>query len=177
MVGDVPRWFERWPPNLRRRLHRYPVSKGECGWPRLDEGRSVLEGVALSGTLPAPLIIFSTFVGYIAGGAVEAVAMTAGIFLPAFAFPLVFHDGLEKITENKELHDFLDGVAAAVVGLIAVTANCSRNIKVRVCTRTLCQAATQRFCLRGTICRRLVRNRRLHSVAARLASPSRSPPA
>ena len=81
-----------------------------------------LDGLALSGIIPAPLIIFATFVGYIAGGFGGALAMTAGIFLPAFAFALLFYDRLERVIEDERLHRFLEGVAAAVVGLIAVTA-------------------------------------------------------
>ena len=81
-----------------------------------------LDSLALSGILPAPLIIFATFVGYIAGGLVGALAMTAGIFLPAFAFALLFYDHLERVIEDERLHSFLEGVAASVVGLIAVTA-------------------------------------------------------
>jgi chromate transporter len=80
-----------------------------------------LDGLALSGILPAPLIIFSTFVGYYAGGPPGAVAMTAGIFLPAFAFSLLFYERLERVLENKTLHRFLEGVAAGVVGLIVAT--------------------------------------------------------
>lgn len=80
-----------------------------------------LDGLALSGILPAPLIIFSTFVGYFAGGPLGALAMTAGIFLPAFGFSLLLHDRLEKVVTNSALHSFLEGVAAAVVGLIAAT--------------------------------------------------------
>ncbi len=81
-----------------------------------------LDGIALSGLLPAPLIIFSTFVGYISGGFGGAFAMTIGIFAPAFAFTLLGHEALEKLVENKNAHAFLDGVTAAVVGLIAATA-------------------------------------------------------
>ncbi|MGQ0660904.1 chromate efflux transporter, partial [Sphingosinicella sp.] len=77
-----------------------------------------LDGVALSGVLPAPLIIFSTFVGYYAGGPIGALAMTAGIFLPAFAFSLLFYDRLEQVVENERLHGVLEGVAAGVVGFI-----------------------------------------------------------
>ena len=80
-----------------------------------------LDSLALSGIIPAPLIIFATFVGYIAGGFAGAFAMTAGIFLPAFAFSLLFYDHLERVIENEGLHRFLEGVAAGVVGLIAVT--------------------------------------------------------
>ena len=81
-----------------------------------------LDAVALSGVIPAPLIIFATFVGYIAGGLGGALAMTAGIFLPAFAFALLFYEKLERVIEDDRLHRFLEGVAAGVVGIIAVTA-------------------------------------------------------
>ena len=80
-----------------------------------------LDGLALSGILPAPLIIFSTFVGYFGGGPLGAIAMTAGIFLPAFGFSLLFYDRLEQVVENRSLHSVLEGVAAGVVGLIAAT--------------------------------------------------------
>jgi chromate transporter len=80
-----------------------------------------LDGLALSGVLPAPLIIFSTFVGYYAGGPLGALAMTAGIFLPAFAFSLLLYERLERVIDNVTLHHFLEGVAAGVVGLIAAT--------------------------------------------------------
>ncbi|MBK9005214.1 chromate transporter (plasmid) [Agrobacterium deltaense] len=80
-----------------------------------------LDGLALSGILPAPLIIFSTFVGYFGGGPLGAIAMTVGIFLPAFGFSLLFHERLESVVENKTLHSFLEGVSAGVVGLIAAT--------------------------------------------------------
>lgn len=81
-----------------------------------------LDSLALSGVIPAPLIIFATFVGFIAGGLAGALAITAGIFLPAFAFALLFYDRLERVIEDERLHRFLEGVAAGVVGLIAVTA-------------------------------------------------------
>jgi chromate transporter len=81
-----------------------------------------LDGLALSGLLPAPLIIFSTFVGYIGGGALGAIAMTIGVFAPAFSFTMIGHDYLEKLVENKSAHAFLDGITAGVVGLISATA-------------------------------------------------------
>ncbi|HEY0967918.1 MAG TPA: chromate efflux transporter [Opitutaceae bacterium] len=85
------------------------------------EERDFLDGVALSGILPAPLIIFSTFVGYFGGGPLGALAMTAGIFLPAFLFSILFFRHLEAVIRNPTLHNFLEGVAAGVVGLIAIT--------------------------------------------------------
>lgn len=81
-----------------------------------------LDGVALAQVIPAPLIIFGTFVGYAAGGFAGAIVMTAGIFLPAFAFSMIFYDRLEAVVRMTGLHAFLDGIAACVVGLIAATA-------------------------------------------------------
>lgn len=80
-----------------------------------------LDGLALSGLLPAPLIIFSTFVGYLGGGPWGAVAMTVGIFLPAFAFTLIGHDALERMVHQPRIRLFLAGLTAGVVGLIAGT--------------------------------------------------------
>ena len=78
-----------------------------------------VDGLAMSGILPAPLIIFSTFVGYIAGGLGGGLAMTVGIFLPAFVFPIFLHRYLVALAENDRLRPFLLGVAAGVIGLIA----------------------------------------------------------
>lgn len=80
-----------------------------------------LDGLALSGILPAPLIIFSTFIGYFGGGPLGAIVMTIGIFLPAFSFSLFFHDQLERLVDNEKIKTFLEGISAAVVGLIAAT--------------------------------------------------------
>jgi chromate transporter len=78
-----------------------------------------VDGLALSGALPAPLIIFATFVGYVAGGLGGGIAMTVGIFLPAFAFPIFFHRQLIALAESPRIRPFLLGVAAGVIGLIA----------------------------------------------------------
>ena len=84
--------------------------------------KQFLDGLALSSILPAPLIIFSTFVGYLGNGLPGAVMITLGVFLPAFLFTLIGHSFFERMIEDKRLHAFLDGVTAGVVGLIAATA-------------------------------------------------------
>jgi chromate transporter len=78
-----------------------------------------VDGLAMGGVLPAPLIIFSTFVGYIAGGLMGSLAMTLGIFIPAFVFPIFFHRFLVAVADNPRIRPFLLGVAAGVIGLIA----------------------------------------------------------
>lgn len=81
-----------------------------------------LNGIALANIIPAPLVIFGTYLGFLAGGINGALLVTAGIFLPAFAFTLLGHKPLERLIENPALHGLLDGISAGVVGLFAVTA-------------------------------------------------------
>ena len=87
----------------------------------LATDQQFLDGVGLANALPAPLVIFATFVGWMAEGLLGALMITAGMFLPAFAFSMIFYERLEAIVENLRLQTFLAGVAAAVVGIIAVT--------------------------------------------------------
>jgi chromate transporter len=61
--------------------------------------------------------------GSIPQGVAGAVLMTLGMFLPAFALPIVFHHQLERLSSSRgTLAQVLDSVAATVVGLIAITA-------------------------------------------------------
>ena len=104
--------------------------------------KQFVDGLAIGGILPAPLIIFATFVGYLAGGLVGALLITLGIFLPAFVFPIFLHRHLVAIAENPRLHLFLLGVAAGVVGLIAaVTVEIVQTSVVDIYTALLALAA------------------------------------
>jgi len=101
-----------------------------------------VDGLAISGVLPAPLIIFSTFVGYLAGGLSGALLMTLGIFIPAFVFPIFLHRYLVAIAENPRIRPFLLGVTAGVIGLIAsVTVQILDTSVVDVYTAILAAAA------------------------------------
>ena len=126
--GDAPFWL-LFLAGLKAGLLTFGGAYTAIPFLRADAGRAgwvgdsqFLDGLALSSILPAPLIIFATFVGYVAGGPWGGVAITAGIFLPAFAFSMIFYDRLEAVIESARLHALLDGVAAAVVGLIVATA-------------------------------------------------------
>jgi chromate transporter len=80
-----------------------------------------LDGLALSAIVPGPLIIVSTFVGYMAGGFPGAVIATFAIFLPAFAFTLIAFNQIQKIIHYPRLQTFLEGLTAGVVALIAIS--------------------------------------------------------
>jgi chromate transporter len=85
----------------------------------LSDGQ-LLDGVALSVATPGPFMLFTTFVGYIAGGIPGAVVATFFVFFPSFVFVLGGVHYVEKLRENRALQAFLAGVSAAVVGVIAV---------------------------------------------------------
>ena len=61
-------------------------------------------------------------VGFIAHGIGGAVLMVLGIFLPSYIIPIMGHDLLHILIENPVVEPFLDGVAAAVIGLLLQTA-------------------------------------------------------
>ena len=85
----------------------------------LSDGQ-LLDGVALSVATPGPFMLFTTFVGYLAGGITGALLATFFVFLPSFIFVIVGVRYIEKVRENRALQAFLSGVSAAVVGVIAV---------------------------------------------------------
>lgn len=91
---------------------------GPDGWMSDDQ---FLDGLALAGIIPAPLVIFATFVGFVGGGIVGATAITLGMFLPAFAITMLGHGLLERVVNDQRLHAVLDGITAAVIGLVAAT--------------------------------------------------------
>jgi hypothetical protein len=68
-----------------------------------------LDCIAIGNVLPAPLVIFATFVGF-QGGLVDgslgtafagAVIITLGMFFPCFVFTIAGHNLLEKLVHNK----------------------------------------------------------------------------
>ena len=80
----------------------------------------LLDGVALSVATPGPFMLFTTFVGYLAGGIKGAVLATFFVFLPSFILVLLGAKYIEQVRHNRFLQAFLAGVSAAVVGVILV---------------------------------------------------------
>lgn len=101
-----------------------------------------LDGIAVVNVVPTPLVMFITWDGFLAKGVVGAVVMTIGIFLPCFAFVVIFHRLFMVLTENKHFAAFVEGVSAGVMGIIAET----------VCQLTLAAIHTGMDTLVFTIC-------------------------
>jgi len=82
----------------------------------------LVDAVAVGQATPGPLFSTATFVGYLVGGPVGAVAATIGIFLPAFVAVAISIPLLARLQRSLRARAFLDGVNAATVGLLAVVA-------------------------------------------------------
>ena len=80
----------------------------------------LLDGVALSVATPGPFMLFTTFVGYVAGGIPGAIIATFFVFLPSFVFVLGGAHYIEQVRHNRPVQAFLAGASAAVVGVILV---------------------------------------------------------
>jgi len=80
----------------------------------------LLDGVALSVATPGPFMLFTTFVGFVAGGLSGAVIASFFVFLPSFVFVLGGARYIESVRNNHALQSFLSGVSAGVVGVIIV---------------------------------------------------------
>ncbi|RDW63244.1 putative chromate ion transporter [Aspergillus mulundensis] len=69
-----------------------------------------LDCIAIGNVLPAPLVIFATFVGFHGGlkdglgnAFAGAVIITLGMFAPCFIFTIAGHELLEKLVRNKKI--------------------------------------------------------------------------
>jgi chromate transporter len=101
---------------------------GSYGW--LTHAQAV-DGLALAETTPGPLIMVLQFVGFMAGwnhppgGMSQTASAVAGAlittyatFLPCFLFIFLGAPYIERLRGNKNLTGALNGITAAVVGVI-----------------------------------------------------------
>lgn len=71
--------------------------------------KAFIDCIAIGNILPAPLVIFATFVGFQGGYSYDglgtafagAVLITFGMFMPCFLFTIAGHELLEKLVRNK----------------------------------------------------------------------------
>ncbi|KIM25118.1 hypothetical protein M408DRAFT_223676 [Serendipita vermifera MAFF 305830] len=92
--------------------------------------QAFIDCIAIGNILPAPLVIFSTFVGFYGGNVygglgyafAGAVIITIGMFFPCFLFVIAGHHLLERLVQNRFLAAGFDGICGSVVGIIAIVA-------------------------------------------------------
>ena len=81
--------------------------------------QQLLDAVAVGQITPGPVFTTATFVGYLLGGNVGAIAATVGIFLPAFLLVGIVNPWVNRLRQSPWARGFLDGVNAASLGLMA----------------------------------------------------------
>jgi chromate transporter len=91
--------------------------------------QQVLDSIAVGQFTPGPLLTTATFVGFLlgygrfrggyVGGALGAVVATIGIFLPAFLLILLLAPVLQRVRRSPAARGALDGMNAAVIGLLS----------------------------------------------------------
>ena len=79
----------------------------------------LLDAIAVSQATPGPFFTVSTFIGYLLGGWRGAALATVGMFLPAFVYVAATARYLPQLRNSPIAGDFLDGVNAAAVALMA----------------------------------------------------------
>ena len=82
--------------------------------------QQLLDAIAIGQFTPGPVFTTATFVGYLMGGNMGALAATIGIFLPAFVLVGIINPWVPKLRQSPLAGSFLDGVNAASLGLMAV---------------------------------------------------------
>jgi len=86
------------------------------GW--LTE-KQLIDAVAIGQVTPGPLFTTATFIGYILAGIPGAILSTVGIFLPSFFFVAISNRFIPKMRQSIWFSEFLNGVNAASLGLMA----------------------------------------------------------
>ena len=86
------------------------------GW--LTE-KQLIDAVAIGQVTPGPLFTTATFIGYILAGVPGAILSTVGIFIPSFFFVAISNRFIPKMRRSVWFSEFLNGVNAASIGLMA----------------------------------------------------------
>ena len=85
------------------------------GW--LD-GKTFMDGIALGQVTPGPIIITSTFVGYLVRGFPGALVATLAIFTPSFIVLVAATPFFDRLKNAKYFSGVTRGILASFVGLL-----------------------------------------------------------
>ena len=80
--------------------------------------RQFLDTMAVSMITPGPVVIGSTFAGYLVAGVVGAIVASVGIFLPPHLVVILFTPVIVRYRQHPQVQGFLKGATAAAVGTI-----------------------------------------------------------
>ncbi|MGH3391956.1 MAG: chromate efflux transporter [Actinomadura sp.] len=81
--------------------------------------RQFLDAVAMGLITPGPVVIFSTFIGYLVAGTPGAIVATIAIFIPIYAGVVIPGPWFIRHRDNPQIQAFIKGATAAAAGAIA----------------------------------------------------------
>jgi chromate transporter len=81
-----------------------------------------MDGIALGQITPGPVVITSTFVGYMVRGPLGAVIATLSIFLPSFVLVIVTAPFFARLNAYPLFRKAFNGILCSFVGLLVITA-------------------------------------------------------
>ncbi len=81
-----------------------------------------LAGISFGNITPGPVVITSTFIGYLTAGFLGSIVSTVCIFLPTFIIVVILAHGINRYKDNFYLKAFIKGANAAAIGAILSTA-------------------------------------------------------
>lgn len=89
-----------------------------------------VDAVAVAMITPGPVVITVGFIGYLIAGITGASIAALGVFLPCYLFTVIPAPYFKKISQNKSIKAFVDGITAGVIGALvgAVIVIASRTI-------------------------------------------------
>jgi chromate transporter len=82
------------------------------------DSKTFMDGIALGQATPGPIVITSTFVGYVLQGPLGAIIATVSIFLPSFLMVIITAPFFATFNEFPLFRKAIDGVLCSFVGLL-----------------------------------------------------------
>jgi len=80
-----------------------------------------MDGIALGQITPGPIVITSTFVGYLTQGALGALVATASIFFPSFMLVVIIAPFFARLNAKPLFRKAVTGILSSFVGLLIST--------------------------------------------------------
>ncbi|HLE18717.1 MAG TPA: chromate transporter, partial [Syntrophales bacterium] len=85
------------------------------GW---MDSKTFMDGIALGQVTPGPIVITSTFVGYIFHGLPGAIVATTAIFTPSLLMGVILTPVFDRLKSSVYFTNATKGILASFVGLI-----------------------------------------------------------
>jgi chromate transporter len=82
------------------------------------DNKTFMDGIALGQVTPGPIVITSTFVGYMSYGLWGAVAATIAIFTPSFLMVIAITPVFDRLKASAYFSGATKGILASFVGLL-----------------------------------------------------------